>query len=266
MERTAACQLSFSIDFAFHFGESATARTRALSRAIHQCDNAVFGTWWNVVVAATGCLIKLKRNGQIANCRLKGIWNSFVSATGCMPIIGHLVAPPSTLSGPWHSSRSSNSNINNIIRNNNISINNAASPSAASFASIIGTKKLHKALWQYVGYIKISHTHAHTHTHAYTHILDIWERMIGAVKALRHWPQNRKEDAHKASGEKGHSGWRRISMNWLAANWWITQHDCQTETQMKPSAWWAAPTIGPHTDWARLGSLGNRVGRARAAS
>lgn len=163
MERTAACQLGFSIDFAFHFGESAMVRTRALSRAIHQCDNAVFRTWWNVVVVATGCLIKLKRNGQIANCRLKGIWNSFVSATGCMPIIGHLVAPPSTLSGPWHSSRSSNSN--NISRNNNISSNNAASPSAPSFASIIGTKKLHKALWQYVGYIKISHTHAHSHSH-----------------------------------------------------------------------------------------------------
>lgn len=158
MERTAACQLGFSIDFAFHFGESATARTRALSRAIHQCDNAVFRTWWNVVVAATGCLIKLKRNGQIANCRLKGIWNSFVSATGCMPIIGHLVAPPSTLSGPWHSTRSSNSN-------------NAASPSSASFASIIGIKKLHKALWQYVGYIKISHSHAHTHTRTLTYSL-----------------------------------------------------------------------------------------------
>lgn len=98
---------------------------RALSSAIHQCDNAVSKLWRNVVVVATGCLIKLKRNRQIANCRLKGIWNLFVSATGCMHIIGHLVAPPSALSSPWHSSRSSNSNSNNISRNNNISSNNS---------------------------------------------------------------------------------------------------------------------------------------------
>lgn len=96
---------------------------RALSCAIHQCDNAVSTMWWNVVIVATGCLIKLKRNRQIANCRLKGIWNLFVSPIGCMHIIGHLVAPPCASSGPWHSNRSSNSN--NISRNNNISSNNS---------------------------------------------------------------------------------------------------------------------------------------------
>lgn len=139
-----------------------------------------------------------------------------------MRIIGHLAAPLSALSGPWRQQ-------------------DTAGPSAASFASVFCGKKLHKALCQYVGYIKISHTHAHA------------EREWSERSSKRCVIANKTEEKNKKMRIKQMRKLRR-RINWLRVNWWITQHDCQTQAQMKTSPWWATPAIGPHTH--RLGPPG----------